>query len=608
MTADNINSPLLKTALDANDPDDRGSETTSRLDQDARGSGLTAVLSADLAGHITACNEAVLKMFGCTAAEILGKTLAVFVAGEGDVEPEKLQETILASVLKHGQFRCSVRCQNRGDRLIAADLSVTLLRDGRSVPAAMVAMLRVSDGKLDMGSVAQTALSPATEEEDESPHTICREIDGSAFVLASPLMHRFMRMADRVAGHTETVLITGETGTGKELIARTIHQSSHRCGRSWIDINCAALPENLVESELFGYEKGAFTGADVSKPGLFELADRGTLFLDEIGELQLHTQVKLLRVLDGYPFYRLGGHRKIKVDVRIVAATNQDLEAAVAGGRFRQDLFHRLGQFQLRVPPLRERPEDIVALAEHFLQLKTSRSSFVPDAVSALLAHLWPGNVRELRNLIARVAVQANHPEIQAAQIEAAMSGSPAALRQSASMPVGNLDSMEEQMIIRALERSGGHRAQAADQLGISRRTLSRKLKEYNINITAGEGMNPLGVISLDQQKFFRARIQLAVTLKNQRGDEVHVEGVNLSTGGMGLDGLQEPMKFAGLLDVSFPLPDTEVVFRAKARIVWMGDEGRVGLRFAVIDPALFEQLQHWTNKKMKDEGWDLPA
>ena len=200
------------------------------------------------------------------------------------------------------------------------------------------------------------------------------------------------------------------------------------------------------------------------------------------------------------------------------------------------------------------------------------------------------------------------YPEIQPEQIEAAMSGSPAALRQSASMPVGNLDSMEEQMIIRALERSGGHRAQAADQLGISRRTLSRKLKEYNINITAGEGTNPLGLISLDQQKFFRARIQLAVTLKNQRGDSVHIEGVNLSTGGMGLDGLQEPMKFAGLLDVSFPLPDTEVVFRAKARIVWMGDEGRVGLRFAVIDPALFEQLQHWTNKKMKDEGWDLPA
>jgi hypothetical protein len=175
-------------------------------------------------------------------------------------------------------------------------------------------------------------------------------------------------------------------------------------------------------------------------------------------------------------------------------------------------------------------------------------------------------------------------------------------------MPVGNLDSMEEQMIIRALERSGGHRGHAADQLGISRRTLSRKLKEYNINVAPGDGVNSLGFISLDQQKFFRARIQLAVTLKNQQGDEVCVQGTNLSTGGMGLDGLREPMRFAGLLDVSFPLPDTESVFRAKARIVWIGEEGRVGLRFAVIDPALFEQLQSWTNHKMKDEGWDLPS
>ena len=609
MTPGNSNSQLLGAPVGANDAGRVASETSGAFALGA-GGGVIAVLSADLEGNITACNETVLKMFGCTAAEVLGRTLAIFIAGEDGAERPELQETMLASVLKHGQYRCSVPCQTRDKKHFTADLSVTLLRDGRLVPAAMLAMLSVADERLKSAPVSRTAQSPEQEQqqEEESPHIVCREVDGSALILASPLMHRFMHMVDRVAGHTETVLITGETGTGKELIARTIHQSSHRRSQPWVDINCAALPENLVESELFGYEKGAFTGADVSKPGLFELADRGTLFLDEIGELQLHTQVKLLRVLDGYPFYRLGGHRKIKVDVRIVAATNQDLEAAVTAGRFRQDLFHRLGQFQLRVPPLRERPEDIVALAEHFLHLKTPGSSLVPDAVSALLTYSWPGNVRELRNLVARVAVQANHPEIQPAQIAAAMSGSPTALRQSASMPVGNLDSMEEQMIIRALERSGGHRGQAADQLGISRRTLSRKLKEYNINVTPGEDANPLGLISLEQQKFFRARIQLAVTLKNQHGDEVCVEGVNLSTGGMGLDGLQEPMRFAGLLDVSFPLPDTETIFRAKARIVWMGDEGRVGLRFAVIDPALFEQLQHWSNKKMKDEGWDLPA
>jgi len=608
MTAININSDLFAPLVAKTEVGIVASETPAHAAPNAAGAEMIAVLSVDLAGNIIACSESVLKMFGWTAREVLGRTLSFLVSGGNQNDRLELQEAMLASVLKHDHYECSVACQTRDEKSFAAELSVTLLRDGRSVPTGLVAIFSVADKKSRSATVSSKVQLPETEADDDSAHTVSREIDGSVFVLASPLMHRFIRMVDRVAGHTETVLITGETGTGKELIARTIHQSSNRRGRPWVDINCAALPENLVESELFGYEKGAFTGADVSKPGLFEMADKGTLFLDEIGELQLHTQVKLLRVLDGYPFYRLGGHRKIKVDVRIVAATNQDLEAAVKAGRFRQDLFHRLGQFQLRVPPLRERPEDIVALAEHFLHLKTPNSSFVPEGISALLSYSWPGNVRELRNLIARVAVQASRPEIQPGQIEAAMSGSPTALRQAASMPVGNLDSMEEQMIIRALERSGGHRGQAADQLGISRRTLSRKLKEYNINITAGEGANPLGLISLEQQKFFRARIQLAVTLKNQQGEEVSVQGVNLSTGGMGLDGLKEPMRFAGMLDVSFPLPDTDTVFRAKARIVWMGDEGRVGLRFAVIDPALFEQLQHWTNRKMKDEGWDLPA
>src|SRR5207302_1198810 len=311
------------------------------------------------------------------------------------------------------------------------------------------------------------------------PGVIRRNVDGTTFFLASPVMRDFMSMVDRVASHSETVLITGETGTGKELIARTVHDSSHRQNRPWVDINCAALPENLVESELFGYEKGAFSGADASKPGLFELADKGTLFLDEIGELQLQTQVKLLRVLDGQPFYRLGGHRKIKVDVRIVAATNQDLEAAVREGRFRQDLYHRLGQFQLRVPPLRQRPEDIVALAEHFLRLKTPQKYFSSQAITALLSHSWPGNIRELRNLVAKMAMESTGAEIDFSRITAALTGEPSALRQTASMPVSNLDSMEEQMIIKALERTGGQRTFAAEQLGISRRTLSRKLKEY---------------------------------------------------------------------------------------------------------------------------------
>ena len=575
--------------------------------RDARQVAEIAVLSLDVEGHITGCNGAVPKIFGCPPPEILGRMLTALVSGADGVGQKQLQKTMLSAVLQDGQYQSSMRCKNKAQKDFAAELSVTLLRDGSSAPVGMVAMISMAAEKSNPPATLNKARG-VDEEKDEVAHTVSRQLDGVNLILASPLMRQFMRMVDRVAGHTESVLVTGETGTGKELIARTIHQSSHRRSRPLVDINCAALPENLVESELFGYERGAFTGADSSRAGLFELADKGTLFLDEIGELQLQTQVKLLRVLDGYPFYRLGGHRKIQVDVRIVAATNQDLDADVAAGRFRQDLFHRLGQFQLRVPPLRERPEDIVALAEHFLKLKTPGSSFSPDAVSALLSHAWPGNVRELRNLIARVAVESKNLEIQESQITAAMSGNPIAQRQSASMPVGNLESMEEQMIIRALERSGGHRSQAAEQLGISRRTLSRKLKEYNINVNTGDAANALGFISLEQQKFFRARIQLAVVLKNQQGEEVSVEGVNLSTGGLGVDGLREPMKFTGLLDVSFPLPDSETIFRAKARIVWFGGEGRVGLRFAVIDPALFEQLQHWTNNKMKDEGWELPT
>jgi len=599
MPTDNINSQPRRQA--GAGPDPSGTPTANILHAGVLGK--IAMLSADPEGKITGCNYAALNIFGHSPTEVLDRPLAAFFIREDGAERLQLQQAILAAALKDDNYRSTLRCKTKSTKTIAVELSVALLRNGISAPTGLVALFTVADE-----SPKGTAVSKALAEEEDAAHTASREIDGTNLILASPLMHRFMRMVDRVAGHTESVLITGETGTGKELIARTIHQSAHRRSRPWVDINCAALPENLVESELFGYEKGAFTGADASRAGLFEMADKGTLFLDEIGELQLQTQVKLLRVLDGYPFYRLGGHRKIAVDVRIVAATNQDLDAAVTAGRFRQDLFHRLGQFQLRVPPLRERPEDIVALAEHFLSLKKPGSSFAPEAVSALLSHAWPGNVRELRNLVARVAVESRQLEISKSQITEAMSGNPVSQRQSGSMPVGNLDSVEEQMIIRALERSGGHRSQAAEQLGISRRTLSRKLKEYSININSADAANSLGFISLEQQKFFRARVQLAVVLKNQQGDEVAVQGVNLSTGGLGVDGLREPMKFTGLLDVSFPLPESETVFQAKARIVWFGGEGRVGLRFAVIDPALFEQLQHWTNKKMKDEGWELPG
>src|SRR5436189_25844 len=180
------------------------------------------------------------------------------------------------------------------------------------------------------------------------------------------------------------------------MVARSIHNCSLRCNNPWVDVNCSAIPEHLVESELFGYEKGAFSGADAMKPGLFELADKGTLFLDEIGDLDLKVQVKLLRVLDGISYYRLGGSKKVGVDVRVVAATNHDLEVLVKAGRFRSDLYHRLAQFKLELPPLRERPEDILGIAEQVLQEHSAGARLGNDAMRALLSYSWPGNVREL--------------------------------------------------------------------------------------------------------------------------------------------------------------------------------------------------------------------
>jgi DNA-binding NtrC family response regulator len=581
-----------------------------------------ALFSCDLRGNFTACDQTFTQLFGYTPEELRGKTFDLLFSLESQPsrDTQSSNETlrrlnnsaIAAAASEQGHYHAQLRAHPKPDstsrKSFGVRLSLSLLRDGGSVPvglAGFVAPIAVEAFHSALAAPGHHGNQPAASEHST---LTCREIDGIQFILASPVMHKFMAMVDRIASHTETVLVTGETGTGKELIARSVHESSHRRSRPWIDINCAALPENLVESELFGYEKGAFSGADSSKPGLFELADRGTLFLDEIGELQLQTQVKLLRVLDGQPFYRLGGHRKIKVDVRIVAATNQDLESAVRDGRFRKDLFHRLGQLQLRVPPLRERPEDIVALAEHFLRLKAPSKNFSSEAISALLSHPWPGNIRELRNLVAKVAMESSASEVDFAKVTAAISGEPAALRQTASMPAGNLESMEEQMIIKALERTGGQRALAAEQLGISRRTLSRKLKEYNINFAQGSGTPPLASISNEQQKFFRARVQIPVTVRNVKGEEICVQGVNLSTGGMGLDGLTEPLRFSGLLDVSFILPESDILFQAKARLMWIGDEKRVGIRFAVIEPAVFEQLQHWSNKKMREEGWDFPS
>jgi PAS domain S-box-containing protein len=563
-----------------------------------------AVITTDLQGNITACNKGV-RLYGYSPQDLAGKNISGLYRPE---EQAFLARQVIPTVLEKGRFEGELRSRAKSGEDVYVHLSMTLLRDTDSVPAGMVALaIDITDKKLLECALREDASRSA---DGFGATTVSRrEIGGTQFVMASPLMQKFMGMVDRVAGHTETELVVGQTGTGKELVARTIHESSHRSNEPFVDINCAALPEHLVESELFGYEKGAFSGADASKPGLFELANKGTIFLDEIGELQTQVQVKLLRVLDGAPYYRLGGHRKITVDVRVVAATNQDLELAVKEGRFRKDLYHRLSQFQLRVPPLLERPEDIVALAQHFLLLKAPDKMFTVDALTALQSHEWPGNIRELRNLVAQLAMAGTAKQIAAAEVVAELSGEePLAAQSTAAMPLGNLENMEEQMIISALERTGGHRAQAAEQLGISRRTLSRKLREYGIEVPSGERIATLGTISHEQQKFFRAKVNLSVTLQNANGKECQARAINLSTGGMGLDSIPDPVNFTGLLDVTFLLPDSETVMQAKGRLVWADVGGRAGLRFVVIEPTLFQQLQHWTNRKMKDEGWEFPT
>lgn len=301
---------------------------------------------------------------------------------------------------------------------------------------------------------------------------------GMTAIIGSESMRCLMDRVERAARSTASVLITGESGAGKEMVARALHVCSHRIHRPWVDLSCAAVPEQLLESELFGHERGAFSGADTAKPGLFELAHNGTIFLDEIGEIDPRMQVKLLRVLDGAPYYRLGGVRKVTVDVRVVAATNQNLEVAVREGRFRSDLYHRLNQVHLHVPPLRERVSEIGPLAKFFLGKHDPRMSLTTDSVALLEGHNWPGNLRELRNVVIQAAVLSSGTSLVPTDFR--LNSSNGHRRTESSFgATGSLESLERRLILETLDSTGGHQQRAAEALGISRRTLSRKLKYY---------------------------------------------------------------------------------------------------------------------------------
>ncbi|MBC8031614.1 MAG: sigma-54-dependent Fis family transcriptional regulator [Pyrinomonadaceae bacterium] len=328
-------------------------------------------------------------------------------------------------------------------------------------------------------------------------------------VSVSDAMTEAVRLVERVAPSEASVLITGESGTGKELIAHAIHRLSNRADGSFIDINCAAFQESLLESELFGYEAGAFSGAKGRKLGLIELADGGTLFLDEVTELPAQLQAKLLRAIETRTFFRVGGVRKVEVNVRIVAATNRNLESVVANESFRSDLLYRINGFQIDLAPLRDRPEDIEPLARYILNREggTAVPEIEPPALDALRAYSWPGNVRQLKNCLERAVILSNNgritinelppevlrpPAASAAAPLAGVSASPADASPPAgtaggvgavglSVPTGSLRDAERQQILSALEQTGWHRGKTAEMLGISPSTLYRRLRDYNL-------------------------------------------------------------------------------------------------------------------------------
>jgi len=331
----------------------------------------------------------------------------------------------------------------------------------------------------------------------------------SGIIGDSPVLREVFKMLAKVAPTDSTVLVTGESGTGKELLVRALHHSSKRAGKPFVPINCGAIPRELLESELFGHEKGAFTHAIRSRPGRFELADGGTIFLDEIGEMDLSLQVKILRVLQEKEFERVGAIRTQKVNVRIVAATNRDLEAEVAAMRFREDLFYRLNVIPMHLPPLRDRGQDIMILADHFTAKfceRKGRKKFYlsSEAADMFLRYSWPGNVRELENFMERLAILCDAEVIGPDDLPQKIwndlgrerrrdEASPAPVAAGFVWPVLSdihskgmglkefIDEIEERLLREALDKSGGVKNQAAELLGIKRTTLIEKLKKKNM-------------------------------------------------------------------------------------------------------------------------------
>src|SRR5213594_1621195 len=417
----------------------------------------------------------------------------VILASDGNASLERLQaggvDLVLTDLKMPGLSGIELL---RAVKAIASEVDVILLTAFGTVEEAVKAM---KDGAYDFltkpfrREQLLKLISKALERRDliEQNRALQQRLDDllqqGAVVGGSPAFRRMMMLVEQVASSSATVLIQGESGTGKELVARAIHERSTRAGKPFVAVNCAALPETLLESELFGYERGAFTGAAGRKEGRFELADGGTLFLDEVSDLSAVTQPKILRVLQEGEFERLGGTKTLRVDVRIVAATNQSLAQMVREKRFREDLYYRLNVITMTVPPLRERSEDIRVLAQHFLRVYAAKNNrrlegFTDDAIRRLEAYAWPGNVRELENVIERGVVLARGALMDVADLPEEIAGATPLPEGVLSVRIGTpLAEVEARLLEETLRVTKGNKTLTAKLLGIDPRTVSRKLE-----------------------------------------------------------------------------------------------------------------------------------
>ncbi len=458
------------------------------------------VISLDQNEIVTLVNPAAEAWTGWKARDALGKHIDEVLALVDSSTGEKVH-TPLWRVLSEGAIAelppGSLLISQEGEKRPVTG-SMSPIRDHKGAVAGAVIVFGRSGSAETAGAGAPPRSDAHADEEGIGLGTF-------KMVAASPAMKQALKFARRVAqSEVSTILLEGESGTGKDVLAQFIHHYGRRSDGPFVALNCAAIPETLLESELFGYEKGAFTDARAPKAGILEVASGGTVFLDEIGEMPLVIQAKLLRVLEEQNFRRLGGVRDIQVDLRVVAATNRKLTEAIEQGRFRLDLYYRLNVIQVVLPPLRERAEDVIPLAEHFVRLYNTKfkrhvKGISHSAAAALLAHDWPGNVRELRNVIERAMVLEEADWIQASNLQIAVDPAKPpllVLEQTASgesqpvpasLPTQNapfdvsLEEAEKNLVKKALERAGGNQTRAAVLLGVTRDTLRYKMKKFNL-------------------------------------------------------------------------------------------------------------------------------